>query len=108
MSNRVYISGKVSGLPQVEAFIKFGQCESWLKSKGYEVVNPTRLCGTDWGWSRSMRVCIVELLKCDTICMLDNWHVSRGAQLEWAIAHSLGMRIMNYRSSSKATDEREE
>lgn len=97
MNGKVYIAGKVSGLPFGDVFTKFGMAEFWLKNQGYEVVNPLRLCSTSWSWSKCMRVCLAELVTCDAICMLPDWTDSRGAHLEWAVATHLGMRVMNYR-----------
>ena len=47
---RVYIAGKVTGLPIGEVYTKFGAAEFWLKQQGYDVVNPLRLCSSDWSW----------------------------------------------------------
>lgn len=91
---RVYIAGKVSGLPMGEVFTKFGRAEFWLKENGYEVVNPLNLCSSSWSWDKCMRVCLGELVKCDAICMLEDWGDSSGAKLEYHVAVSLGMDVM--------------
>lgn len=101
---KVYIAGKVSGLPVGETFIKFAQAEWWLRQQGHEVVNPLRLCSSDWTWERCMRVCIPELMKCDAICMLHDWGDSRGACWEYHDAQMLGMKVMVYKPSRKAGD----
>lgn len=36
---KVYIAGKVSGLPTGEVFTKFGQAEYWLRQQGHEGVH---------------------------------------------------------------------
>lgn len=99
---KVYIAGKVSGLPTGEVFTKFGQAEYWLKGLGHEVVNPLRLCSSDWTWERCMRVCLTELMKCDAICLLKDWGESRGAITEHYLASRLGMRMMVYKPSRNA------
>ena len=91
---KVYIAGKVSGLPVGETFIKFAQAEWWLKAGGHEVVNPLRLCSAGWDWAKCMRVCITELVKCDAICLLKDWGDSPGAVTEHYVASRLGMRVM--------------
>ena len=91
---KVYIAGKVSGLPIGETFIKFAQAEWWLKEQGHEAVNPLRLCSAGWGWEKCMRVCLAELLKCDAICLLKDWGDSPGAVTEYYVASRLGMRVM--------------
>ncbi|MBQ9435456.1 MAG: DUF4406 domain-containing protein, partial [Bacteroidales bacterium] len=97
---RVYIAGKVSGLPTGEVFTKFGQAEFWLKQQGHEVVNPIRLCSASWDWGKCMRVCLQELLKCDTLCLLSDWTDSPGAHIEYYVASVLKMRVMYYRVKS--------
>ena len=91
---KVYIAGKVSGLPVGETFIKFAQAEWWLKAGGHEVVNPLRLCSAGRDWAKCMRVCITELVKCDAICLLKDWGDSPGAVTEHYVASRLGMRVM--------------
>ena len=91
---KVYIAGKVSGLPVGETFIKFAQAEMWLREKGHETVNPLRLCSSKWTWEQCMRVCIPELMKCDAICLLHDWAESRGAVWEYHDAQMLKMPVM--------------
>ncbi|MDD4395332.1 MAG: DUF4406 domain-containing protein [Bacteroidales bacterium] len=92
---RIYIIGKVSGEKLGDVFVKFNTVEYNLKRKGYEVVNPLRLCASNWCWEKCMEVCISELLKCDAIYALPDWKESRGAQLEHYIARQLGMQILS-------------
>ena len=99
---RVYIAGKVSGLPKGETFIKFAQAEYWLRQQGHETVNPLRLCSSSWTWERCMRVCIPELMKCDAICLLHDWAESRGAVWEYHDAQMLRMPVMVYDPSRNA------
>ena len=101
---RVYIAGKVSGLPKGETFIKFAQAEYWLRQQGHETVNPLRLCSSSWTWERCMRVCIPELMKCDAICLLHDWGESEGAVTEYYLASRLGLRVMVYKPFRKAVD----
>lgn len=96
---KVYISGKVTGLPTGEVFTKFGQAEYWLRQQGHETVNPLRLCSTGWSWKKCMRVCLTEMLKCDAICMLHDWAKSQGAQMEYYNAQMLGMRVFVFSPS---------
>lgn len=79
---KVYISGKITGLDRQVAVGNFARAEKILKSKGYEVVNPTRLCTADMDWDEAMKICIAELKKCDAIYMLPDWRESKGAIIE--------------------------
>ena len=94
---KVYIAGKVSGLPTGEVFTKFGQAEFWLRQQGHETVNPLRLCSSTWTWAQCMRVCIPELMKCDAICLLHDWADSRGARWEYHDAQMIGMKVFTFR-----------
>lgn len=97
MKMKVYISGKVTGLPFGDVFAKFGAAEYWLKQQGLEVVNPLRLCSNSWSWEKCMRVCMAALTDCDALCTLPDWTDSKGAQVEYFVACHLGMRIFNFR-----------
>lgn len=87
---KVYISGRVSGLPLEKALDEFAKEEAKLKAAGYEVVNPVRLAHEELGeglnWESYMAFDIDLLLKCDAIYMMQGWQTSAGARLEKAIA----------------------
>lgn len=91
---KVYIAGKVSNKDYGQVFVKFNATEFQLKRKGYEVVNPVRLCSSNWDWNRCMRTCITAMLKCDAICPLLDWTENKGAKMEMYIAEVLGFKII--------------
>lgn len=39
---KIYISGRISGLPIEEVAAKFDETETKLKAQGYEVINPLK------------------------------------------------------------------
>lgn len=91
---RVYVSGKMSGLPDL-GFPLFNKAAASLRASGYEVVNPAEMDAADTGpkeWHEYLRRDITELVKCDAIALLPNWTESKGARLERHIAVELGMR----------------
>jgi hypothetical protein len=102
---KLYVAGKVTGLPWQDVTMKFGAAEVALKQKGYQVVNPLavvshqhgitpkadRLLDTPWEWC--MRWCIASLMSCDGIVMLPCWAGSRGAKFERFVAGSLGIPV---------------
>jgi hypothetical protein len=45
MKKKIYIAGKVTGLPQQEVIIKFAELQVGLESCGYEVINPLEVVG---------------------------------------------------------------
>lgn len=93
---KVYISGKITGLPIEEAKAKFDRVEAYLQSLGYNVVNPIKEVPYKEGksWEQYMREDLKLLLDCDTICMLSNWTESRGAKEERHVALIVGMNVI--------------
>lgn len=92
---KVYISGKISGLPIEEVKRKFHNAASLLDSLDLQPVNPLEN-GLQEGatWAQHMGKDIEMLLGCDGILMLDNWKQSRGADIERTIAKKLDMVIL--------------
>lgn len=91
---KVYIAGKVGGLPLAQVFIKFSSAEFRLRRQGHEVVNPVRVCSQSWSWEHCMRVCLKELIDCDAVCALEDWGESKGAKIEMYVAESLGLKVI--------------
>lgn len=90
---KIYIAGKVTGLPAGEVFAKFNTVAYQLKRKGLDVVNPLDLCSTAWSWERCMHECLRNMLDCDAVFLLPDWQYSRGARLEKEVAEGVGMTI---------------
>ena len=100
---KVYISGKISGLDFEEACRRFGEAEKHLQKLGYRTSNPTKMtlcvflaarCG-NWGY----RACVVLQLiwicmTCQCIYLLDGWHTSDGARAERAVARVMGITAL--------------
>lgn len=93
---RVYISGKISGISPVEAKTKFEHAETFLKERGYEVVNPMKNgLSSSAPWKKHMIIDITLLFGCEAIYMLPCWEQSKGAQIERFIAEKTGMQFIN-------------
>jgi hypothetical protein len=92
---KIYISGKISGLDPKVAKKKFDDAEIYLKSTGFEVINPMNFGEGDPNktWKDYMIEDINMLFDCDGIYMLDNWGNSKGARVERAIAIELCLQI---------------
>lgn len=98
----IYISGPMTGKPDLN-FPAFHRAATYLRAKGYEVVNPAEF-GEEPGmeWHQYLRKDIAALVECDEIYLLEGWQQSKGASLEVHIAHTLervpGPRCFMYRS----------
>lgn len=92
---KVYISGKITGLPIDEAKYKFAKAEESVREFGGIPINPMEKVpyNEDWTWKDYMIADINLLMCCDAIYMLNNWQDSKGAKLEFIIATELGLNV---------------
>lgn len=93
MGNRVFISGRVSGLREDTVRKNFSKAEKSWKNLGYDVVNPTKMCKKEWSWLRCMAVCLWNLAKCDAVYFMSNYKNSKGAQIELKVAKMLRKKL---------------
>lgn len=92
---RAYISGKMTGLEDLNR-PKFESAATILRDFGYTPVNPhevTKHIPADWSWEHFMRADITELMKCNFLFVLDDWHKSKGAQIEVELALNIGIPV---------------
>ncbi|MGN6604542.1 MAG: DUF4406 domain-containing protein [Ginsengibacter sp.] len=94
MPKKIYIAGKVSGLPVAETSMKFGKYQKELMRVGHTPVVPLDLVDRDDNWETCMRKCISAMLTCDEVHFLNDWLYSPGARFEHDVAHRLGMTIV--------------
>ncbi|MCX7908199.1 MAG: DUF4406 domain-containing protein [Ignavibacteria bacterium] len=95
---KVYIAGKISGLPRDEVERLFNEAENFLTSIGYETINPIKIVPPDYPWDIAMKTLVPYLQKCDAICLLPNWKNSMGANVEKALAKLYGKQILFYKN----------
>jgi hypothetical protein len=90
---KVYIAGKMTGLPD-NGHGAFAAAAATLRGLGFHVESPHENtppeCGTWLGW---MRKSIPQLLSADAVVLLPNWTDSRGARAEKNLAQDLGLPI---------------
>lgn len=92
---RVYVSGPMTGLPDLN-FPAFNAAAERLRDFGHEVVNPAEFDqGPEPTWESCMRKDIAALMRCDAVATLPGWGQSRGARLEVHNAEQLGMTILH-------------
>lgn len=95
---KVYLSGPITGIPDNNKAAFMAAAER-LRIDGLEVINPIEYdlaAEADLSWNTCMKRDIKLLVDCDSIMLLDNWHKSAGAQLEFLIATRLGLRFYFY------------
>lgn len=92
---KIYIAGKITGLPLHEVTMRFGAKEKELKNQGHIVVNPLAISvGRHLSWEAVMKECIAAMLTCDEVHLLPWWQDSKGATLERNIAEALYITIV--------------
>ncbi len=92
---RIYISGKISGLPHNEVEERFDDAEKLLSYLGFDVVNPLKNgLATHEKWIKHLCKDIELLHSCDAIYMMDNWTESRGARHEYDFALAENKNIL--------------
>lgn len=103
---KIYISGKITGLPLQEARQRFDDAQALLEEIGFEAVNPMEKgLPADATWEQHMVKDFELLLTCSAIYMLDGWMNSTGAQIEYDAARHLGFDFLfesNVRSDNTA------
>ena len=99
---RVYIAGKVTGLPWQEVEDKFRSAAGIVRHHGAVAIVPIHYCKLEWSWHQCMRVCLPLLLSCDRIMLLPDWKQSRGAKIEFLVALAAGIPILKYKPHAAA------
>ena len=98
--DKIYISGKISGLDFDEACRRFEEAEKHLQKLGYRTSNPTKMTLCVWlAQHGHYRLCLwLQLLwmsaTCQCIYLLDGWHTSDGARAERAVARVMGITAL--------------
>lgn len=91
---KIYISGKITGLPVGEVIRKFRAAEAEIRRFGFQPVSPLQNgLPLEAEWADHMGRDIALLLRCGAIYLLPDWRQSEGASLEYLIARQRRMRI---------------
>ena len=96
---KIYISGKITGLPVQEAIAKFRSAAEKIRRFGFEPVSPfDNGLPLEADWAEHIGKDISLLLRCDAIYLLDDYEKSEGARIELCIALHRRMPVfMNVR-----------
>lgn len=93
MNNKIFISGRISGIRYDYAKKNFAKAEKVWSKRGYDVVNPIKLCNPNWSWLHCMIVCLWHLIQCRFVYFMPNYKFSRGAKIELKVAQFLNKLI---------------
>ena len=101
---KVYVAGKVTGLPKNEVFRKFNESVRMLKEGGHAVMSPAVLVLNEgFGHEDYMHVCYAMIDVCDAVFMQRDWRDSEGARMEREYATDHRKRII-YEDESTRDD----
>lgn len=100
-SMKIYISGKITGLPTDEAKAKFWHAARWVErmhqtETNVHTIDPfdiKPLLGIKKYWC-FMAADIWKLIRCDAAYFMQNWKESRGARIERKICEFFKIRII--------------
>jgi hypothetical protein len=88
---RIYIAGPMTGHPN-NNYPAFHAAADKLRAKGHDVKNPAENSPpVPETWENWMKLALAQMVTCDAVCLLPDWHTSRGAKIEYRLACDLGM-----------------
>lgn len=94
---KVYLSGKIAGLPEEEYKQNFAQAAmdalAFFPDEQVTIVNPATLPAIHNTWADYLIRDLMLLKDCDALVMLPGWEDSKGAMTEHAFAHGIGIEI---------------
>jgi len=90
---RIYLAGPMTGIKDLN-FPLFHAAAAALRAEGLDVVNPAEINPDHtMPWEQCMRRDIAQLVTCDEIHMLEGWRASKGADVEYRLAKTLGLTV---------------
>lgn len=91
---RIYIAGPMTGLADLN-YPYFNRVAAVLRRLGHHVENPAENPEpASKSWADYMRMAVRQLATCDTVVLLLNWELSKGACVEHRLAHDLGLQVV--------------
>lgn len=103
MSNKIYISLPISGLPIDDVRENAKQAKELLESAGYEAITPFDivewdrihpLMSDEQKYAHCMGKDIEALMMCDAIYVCNGWENSKGCTAEVLVAETYGKEII--------------
>ncbi|MCM1321642.1 MAG: DUF4406 domain-containing protein [Bacteroides sp.] len=92
---KIYIAGKVTGLPKDKIFKKFCASAKMLKETGHITMSPAvLLLNEGFEHGEYMHICYAMIDVCDAVYMQKDWQHSKGAQMELYYAKDTKKQII--------------
>ena len=91
---RIYISGKITGLPHKIAAKKFKEAENKLLAESHSPINPMHISNYDLNYGQYMQIDKILISYCDAIYMIKSWQQSPGARCELEYAIALNLKVL--------------
>ena len=105
--NMIYLAGAISGTTDyIERFAEARDEVKQYYGVGVGVISPTDNIPTDLDYEAQLEMCFGRLNYCDTICLLDGWENSRGANREYGYARGRGLNVVFQKDIRKELKER--
>ena len=102
---KIYIAGKITGLPRAASALKFETVAAALTAEGDDVFIPTVLPAYESVPHEDyMHICYAMIDICDAIFLLDDWQKSKGARMECQYAADWRKIIIYHDESTRETD----
>lgn len=92
-SMKVFISGKVTGIPRDETLRKFEKAKMLLLQNTFDYINPMEVVPEDASNSEAMRILLPMVCECDALLLLSDSKFSEGSKIEEMTARYCGKQI---------------
>lgn len=96
IKQKIYIAGKITGLPKEEYEKAFDEAEALIIAMGHVPINPLKHVPQNVIYDDQMHICFALIDISDAVMMLDNWVDSPGATKELVHGATQEKRILYY------------
>jgi len=93
----IYVIGKVSDLPRRHVIRKFERTAAQIRSYGYNATTPIDIIPEEAEWDEAMKISIRRMLLADFVVAQEDWTQSRGATIEFMVARTLEIPVIEER-----------